>query len=73
MEVKQNDKCLRHIQSVTEYRDEPVDIFVFSENEPTEEQVRQLVIDDMGCDDCDDEIDDIMEHYNIYTVYAEEL
>lgn len=71
---KLNMKRLYHIQSITDWSDEPYDLFVWSEQWPTAKDIMQLYLnerEDLKKDD--PEVLDFMENHNVYTVYAEEI
>lgn len=73
--VERGEKRLHHIQAVTGWFDYPVDIFVFSEGYPSEEQIIQLIIDEYSMDAIEDKekIRDILELSETYTLYAREI
>ena len=76
MKVQQNGKTLYHVQSVTDWHDEPYDMFVFSKNPPNEIELRRLLTEDSDFTEEDvdkQEINDLIKCANAYTVYTEEL
>jgi hypothetical protein len=74
MEVSKGNKTLYHIQSLTDWCDEPNDIFVFSELEPTIEQMTKLFIDEYDFKaEGQARIDDFIHNANVYIVYTEEI
>jgi len=71
--ITRNNKKLYHVQSVTDWHDEPYDIFVFSELEPNQKELTELFKDDLGYfRDNNPELKDLVNNANIYTVYAVE-
>jgi len=70
--VNRDNKSLYHIQDPTcEWTDEPIDLFIFSTNEPTQERIKQELMYQMGYDETDSQlIQSIVENCNIYMVYA---
>lgn len=73
MKVEKDGKTLYHVQSITEWHDEPYDMFVYAKSEyDVTKKLKKLYKDD--CGDIDkEELDDLIENSNIYTVYAEEV
>lgn len=72
--VTKDDKTLWHIQSVTEWHDEPYDIFVWAKLEPSRAEIRKLYLaENDGLDPSDDEVQDFVNSANVYSVYPEEL
>ena len=69
---KLNQKRLYHIQSVTDWSDEPFDTFVWSDHFPTIEEVSRLYKDEW-VDLSAGQLKDYLDSYNVYTVYAEEI
>lgn len=76
MESVKNSKgeLLYHVQSLTDWH-EPVDIFVFSDHEPTELDMRKLVIRELSLDESADSevIDEYVECSRAYHVYIQQL
>ena len=66
----QNGKQLYHIQAVSDYSDEPLDYFVWCDGLPTKDQVRKILLED---DTPEDWVEEILELYEVYSVYAEEV
>lgn len=66
-------KTLWHIQAVTDWHNEPYDMFLISEKEPTYEQCTVLYCEEQGIDFDDEEAQDFNNNCNIYSVYAEEV
>lgn len=74
MKVEKDGKTLYHIQSVTDWHDEPYDMFVYAKTEgEVVGNLRKLYIEDCSCELSDSKLDDLVEYSNIYNVYAEEL
>lgn len=78
MKVEINGKTLYHIQAVTEWSDDPYDIFLWADHFPTRYEIKEAYIRDrFGSEeepaDNDTEIQDFMESHNVYTIYAEEI
>lgn len=73
MKQEKDGKTLYHVQSITEWHDDPYDMFVWanSEGEITK-KLRKLYKEDCG-DIGKAELDDLVDYSNIYTVYAEEV
>jgi len=67
-------KLLYHVQSLTDWH-EPVDMFVFSDHEPSELDMRRLVIRELSLDKRDDSevIDEFVECSLAYHVYTQRL
>jgi hypothetical protein len=72
MKLEINGKTLWHIQSITDWHDEPYDTFILSDKEPSQEQLSKLYRAELGLDS-DDEVKDLLENANVYTVCAEEI
>lgn len=70
MKVIKNGKTLYHIQNMNILSDgEPYDMFLWGENEPTEEELRKALEDEM--DDCTEyEMEEWLTSSEIYPVYA---
>lgn len=72
MEVKDtNGKILYHLQSLTDWH-EPADMFLFSDHVPNENEIRELIIKEIGFNrrrDAD-AIDDFFRCTGVYQVYA---
>ena len=64
-----NGKILYHVQSLSDYSTEPIDYFIFGVQQPSEKQIRKIVIEDIG----KDWVDNFMDNHEVYTVYAEEV
>lgn len=73
MEIKKRNKTLYHVQSTSNWQDEPYDIFVYAKSaSEVRENLAKLYQDDYG--DIDkDSLEDLIDTTNIYTVYAVEL
>lgn len=69
---KLNEKQLYHIQAVTEWSDEPFDMFVWADHSPTLEEVKKLYLEEFD-DQGYSELRDFVNSYNVYSVYAEEI
>lgn len=69
MKIEKDGKTLYHVQSLMEYKYYPIDLFLYADHYPTEAECRQAFIDE----DYEDWIDNIMDNYEVYTLYAEEL
>ena len=72
MQVTKDNKTLYHIQSITDYSDEPMDYFIWSERQPTKEQIRKLVEEDLPDEAEKYLVTDVVNNSNVYTVWAEE-
>jgi hypothetical protein len=76
MESVKNSKgeLLYHVQSLTDWH-EPVDMFVFSDHEPTELDMRRLVIRELSLDEQDEAcaVDEFTECSRAYHVYTQQL
>jgi len=75
MEVKDNDsKVLYHLQSLTDWH-EPADTFLFSDHVPTENEIRECIIKEIGFNKRRDKeaIDDFFVCTGVYQVYAETI
>lgn len=72
-QVNSNGKTLYHIQSITDWHDDPYDMFVYADNESeVRKNLKQLYTED--CGDIDEtELKDLIDNTNIYTVYADEI
>jgi hypothetical protein len=72
--VEQNGKTLYHIQAEygTTNHDSTYDLFIWSVDEPTEEQIAKAYIEDMGEVD-KDEVKDFLEMCNTYMVHGNEV
>jgi len=76
MKQEKNGKILYHVQSATDWQEEPFDLFIYAKDEKTiSDNLKQLYIDDTGLNEIDnsDELTDLIENTNIYTIYAEEI
>jgi hypothetical protein len=74
MKQEKDGKTLYHVQSITDYHDDPYDMFVWGKNEyEVEKQLKKLYKDDLGFGSDTDEIANLIANTNIYTVYAEEV
>lgn len=73
MKVEQNGKTLWHIQNKNICSDgTPYDMFLWSENEPTEEEIIKAFKEDYV--DCEDwQVEEWKTSSEIYAVYAEEV
>lgn len=73
MKIEQNGKTLYHIQSVTDWHDEPYDLFVWAKDEKEiSDNLKDLYKNDYENIDVDNtEINDLIDNSNIYIVYAE--
>ena len=72
MKIEQDGKTLYHIQSISDYTDEPMDYFVLLEHFPLEADVMEAIKDDFE-DKNDPWIKEIFDNHNVYTVYVTEL
>ena len=72
MKLEKDGKTLYHIQSISDYTDEPMDYFVLLDRYPTRDDVLVAIQDDFE-DKNDQWIDDILENHNVYTVYTTEV
>ena len=72
MKLEKDGKTLYHIQSISDYTDEPMDYFVLLDRFPTRDDVLVAIQDDFD-DKNDPWIDEILENHNVYTVYTTEL
>ena len=73
MRVTKDNKTLWHIQNMNICSDgNAYDMFLWAENEPTEEQLKQAFIDDY-IDASDELINEWLTSSDVYAVYAEEL
>ena len=72
MKLEKDGKTLYHIQSISDYTDEPMDYFVLLDRYPTRDDVLVAIQDDFE-DKNDPWIDDILENHNVYTVYTTEV
>lgn len=74
MKVEINGKTLYHIQAVTDWSDEPYDIFTLADHYPSREEVKKLYIEDRfngeDTEGNDQEIADFVIYHNVYTVYT---
>lgn len=75
MEVTKDNKSLWHIQNLNISSDGyPFDIFVWSDHEPTKEDLEFLAKEEFGeCDDSDNMVEEITTSSEIYKVYATQL
>lgn len=73
MKVEFNGKTLWHVQANIDWHDDTYDMFIFSETEPTKEQIKKLYIEENGREIDDEEIKEFLEYSNTYTVYADEV
>ena len=74
MKVEKNDKTLYHIQSITEWHDDPYDMFVWATDEMSvTKNLKQLYKNDIYDEIDDTELKDLIENTNIYTVYADNV
>lgn len=72
--IVRDDKILFHIQSITDWHDDPYDIFVWAKQEPSEDEVLKLYLaENDGLTLSDDQAKDFADSANVYFVYAEEL
>lgn len=69
---KLNEKQLYHVQSISDYSDDPLDYFIWADHMPTREEVREVVKEDIDPSNTE-WIAEIMSGYNVYSVYAEEI
>lgn len=72
MELTKDGKTLYHIQSISDYADEPMDYFVLLEHFPLEADVMEVIKDDFD-DKNDPWIKEIFDNHNVYTVYTTEV
>ena len=76
MESVKNSKgeLLYHVQSLTDWH-EPVDVFVFSDHEPNELDMRRLVIRELSLDEREEScaVDEFTECSRVYHVYTQQL
>ena len=73
MYVEKNGKTLWHVQNMNICSDgTPYDMFLWSEQEPTKEQLRRAFIEDYDTDD-EYQIKEWETSSEIYKVYAEEV
>lgn len=72
MKQEKDGKTLYHVQSLSDYSDEPMDYFIWSRQEPTSDEIRTIVKDDFNDDD-NNYVDEIVNNCNVYTVYTEEV
>lgn len=70
MRVEKNGKTLWHIQNMNICSDgTPYDMFLWSENEPTKEELRKAFAEDYGEDEgC--EMDEWLTSSDVYAVYV---
>lgn len=69
--VTKDNKTLWHIQDPTcEWSDQPIDMFIFSKTEPTQDRIKQEIIYELGYDKLDDKVNSILDNCNTYVVYA---
>jgi hypothetical protein len=73
MKIEQNGKTLYHIQSVSEWHEEPYDLFVWAKDEKeVTENLKGIYKNDY--EDIDDtELADMIDNSSIYIVYGEEV
>lgn len=73
MKQEKDGKTLYHVQSITEWHDDPYDMFVWAKSESDiTKKLKKLYKED--CGDIDNtELNDLIENSNVYTVYAEEV
>lgn len=73
MKLEQNGKTLYHLQSVTDWHDEPYDLFVWAKDEvEISNNLKDIYLNEYLVKH-EAEINDLMENTNIYTVYAESI
>lgn len=72
MQPIKDNKKLYHIQSISDYSDEPMDYFIWKDGIPTEEDITNIVRADFE-DEEDGMIEEIASNCNVYSVYAEEV
>lgn len=71
-QVKQGYKTLYHIQNMNICSDgHPYDMFLFSESEPTKEELEKAFREDYEASD--EEVEEFLTSSEVYAVYAEEL
>lgn len=72
--VNEKSETLYHVQSVSDWTEDPVDIFIFANEEPDRSKIRQLIANELGLDLSDSgyrkQIDALSSGANTYTVYA---
>ena len=73
MKQEKDGKTLYHVQSITDWHDDPYDMFVWAKGEShVRENLKKLYLDD--CGDIDNtELNDLVDNSNMYTVYAETI
>lgn len=73
MKVEKDGKTLYHVQSITDWRDDAYDMFVYASSESeVNSNLERLYRDDYG--DIDEtELRDLVDNSNIYTLYAETI
>lgn len=73
LDVMKGNKCLWHIQNMNiSHNGEPYDLFLWSEHEPTEEQLRKAFLNDY--EHCEDwQLEEWMTSSEMYKVWAEEI
>ena len=73
MRVERDNKTLWHIQNMNICSDgSAYDMFLWSENEPTEEELKKAFVEDY-IDASDELIEEWLTSSEVYAVYAEEL
>lgn len=70
---KLNQKMLYHVQSISDYSDDPLDYFIWADHIPTYDEVKKVISEDFDPDSDKEWVKEIMNNYNVYTVYAEEI
>lgn len=71
MKIEQNGKTLYHIQSVTDWHDEPYDLFVWArDRKEISDNLKDLYKSDYESID-ETELNDLIDNSHVYMVYAE--
>jgi hypothetical protein len=71
--LEKDGKTLYHVQSVTDWHDDPYDMFVWGTNQyEVQKHLRKLYKNDYGEIDRQ-ELNDLVDNSNVYTVYPEEV
>lgn len=72
--VERNGKTLYHVQSLTEWHDDPYDMFVWGKDcYEVEKGLRKLYEAELEGIDNPQEIIDLVNNSNVYTIYTSEV
>lgn len=69
--LKIGEKRLYHVQSVSEYSDDPMGYFLIADHEPTKDEIRKVIADDF--EEGDEWVETIVDNAETYSVYAVEV